>query len=105
MAKQKQEVFRSCFYCDATLQVGKIKQDIERDHFPIPARLGGKDMVDSCIMCHNMKDRFKIENWSVEWVGKIMQDFPNLGRESRIFLARAIDIMMDIQAEKQNGKT
>lgn len=59
--KQKEEVFRSCFYCDATLQVGKIKQDIERDHFPIPARLGGKDMVDSCIMCHNMKDRFKVE--------------------------------------------
>jgi len=95
--------FRSCFYCDATLESGDIKQRIERDHFPVPDRLGGKDMVDSCVMCHNMKDRFKIESWSVEWVGKIIQDFPNLGRESRIFLAKAIDVMMDIQAEKQDG--
>jgi len=95
--------FITCFYCDATLQAEGIKQSYEKDHFPIPDRLGGKDLVYSCVQCHNMKDRFKVGSWSVEWVGRIIQDFPNLSRESRIFLAKTIDAMMDIQAEKKGG--
>ena len=86
-----------CFYCDAALS----RNVTQKDHFPVPDRLGGKDLVDSCTTCHDMKDRFKVGSWSVEWVGKIIRDFPMLGRETRIFLAKAIDIMMDKEAESR----
>ena len=91
---------KHCFYCDAIL----ANDAIQKDHFPTPNRLGGRDLVDSCITCHDMKDRFNTRDWSVEWVGRIIKDFPYLGRESRIFLAKAIDAMMDIEKSKNNAK-
>ena len=89
-----------CFYCDAAL----AKDMIQKDHFPIPDRLGGKNIVHSCVTCHDMKDRFNTSHWSVEWVGRIIKDFPSLGRESRIFLAKTIDAMMDIENRQNNAK-
>lgn len=93
-----------CFYCDTTLSSGrsKRKKGIQYDHFPIPQRYGGKDIVPSCISCHDMKDRFLIGDWGLPWITKILHDFPNLGRESRIFLAKAMDLMSDIQNKKDN---
>ena len=40
-----------CFYC------GSKSERYEMDHFPIPARHGGRDVVRACVHCHNMKDR------------------------------------------------
>ena len=93
-----------CFYCDVTLFSGKRKgkKKIEYDHFPIGQRHGGEDTVPSCTSCHDMKDRFKIEDWSLPWITKIVRDFPLLSRETRIFLAKAIDLMSDVKNRKDS---
>ena len=91
---------KHCFYCDANL----TSDGFEKDHFPVPDRLGGTDLVDSCKTCHDMKDRFNVGSWSAEWVSRIVRDFPLLGRESRIFLAKSIDAMMEIQQREHDAK-
>ena len=42
-----------------------------------------------------MKDRFNIDNWPTEWLGVVLQDFPKLSRETRIFLAKSIRITVE----------
>jgi len=87
----------SCFYCD-----GPISKDIlEMDHFPIPKRHGGKLTVPVCLSCHDAKDRFKIESWNTTWATKVIADFPNLSRETRIFLAKAIFIVLDAKESNE----
>lgn len=76
-----------CFYCGAIISRYNCGKG---DHFPIPKRLGGKDTVPCCIVCHDMKDRFRLDQWDMEWISKVIQDFPKLTRETKIFLAKFI---------------
>ena len=41
-----------CTYCRMPLP-----RSSEQDHFPIPDRLGGLDVVPTCVGCHDLKDR------------------------------------------------
>ena len=74
-----------CFYCGAL-----VSGSGERDHFPLPQAAGGAVTVDCCVSCHDMKDRFPLDAWPTTWVEKIVADFPNLSRETRIFLAKVM---------------
>jgi len=90
MAEGEQHV---CFYC-GTLVRGKWGGgNLEWDHFPIPADVGGKNVVPCCRSCHDMKDRYDIGKWPAEWIKAILLDFPDLRRETRLFLARAMGAM------------
>jgi hypothetical protein len=80
-----------CFYCGCTLVAGN-KQD---DHFPTPDRHGGTATVASCNSCHDMKDRIDVGDWNPEWFGIVMDDLQNAKKETRVFLAKAIAIMLD----------
>lgn len=76
-----------CFYCG-----GLVTKDCQQDHFPLPKNVGGELTVPCCISCHDMKDRYPLEKWPIEWVEKIIQDFPQLNRETKLFLAKAMRI-------------
>jgi len=82
-----------CFYCDAKI----TKVSSVGDHFPISKMWGGKITVPCCESCHDMKDRVLLEDWPVSWCVKIIDDFPKLSRETRLFLAKLIRLMPDIQ--------
>lgn len=73
------------------------------DHFPLPKSCGGVATVDCCESCHDMKDRFNFESWPVEWMAKIVEDFPKMSRETRIFLAKAGAMLA--QAQKMTQKS
>jgi len=83
MAK-KIEQKQTCFYCGALCSAGNY----EMDHFPVPECAGGKFTVPACISCHDMKDRFLLDDWSDEWRFALLRDFPMLSRESRIIIAK-----------------
>lgn len=91
----------TCFYCDAVMTTTSL----ERDHFPIPAYLGGTHTVACCEVCHSMKDRIPLAKWPKPWTVQILRDFPKMGRATRIFLAKAIRLMyetpgmLDLQAD------
>ena len=85
-----------CFYCDAAI----TEKSGVGDHMPIPQRHGGTHTVDCCATCHDMKDRVSVGDFSVEWFSKILSDFPKLGRESRITMARIMAMVCDMQAGK-----
>lgn len=88
--KKKAEVYEPvpCFYCGALVSesfgVG--------DHFPIPEEKGGSITVPCCRSCHDMKDRFPLDRWPMEWVSAVVMDFPKMSRETRIFLAKSISL-------------
>lgn len=49
-----------CAYCDAALSTRH-----EHDHFPVPRRHGGEDLVPVCLNCHDLKDRINFSDWDV----------------------------------------
>lgn len=92
--------YDKCFYCD-----GLVKRSSKHcgDHFPIPKRNNGTLIVPCCNSCHLMKDTFNFESWPVEWMSRIIEDFPKLNRETRIFLAKSMALMSDYM-EKTKAK-
>ena len=79
-----------CFYCGAVVTRKGVG-----DHFPIPKRHGGKDTVNCCESCHDMKDRIALNEWPVEWVTSLISDLPNMNRETKLFLGRAMAAYLD----------
>lgn len=61
-------------------------------------------MVPCCQSCHDMKDLFKLDKWPIDWIAKVMEDFPKLSRETRIFLAVAMNIAADGLAAKKKAE-
>ena len=81
---------KECVYCGALVS-GRGRGD----HMPIPAKNGGMFTVDCCLSCHDMKDRFPLDKWPHDWWIKVMEDWPKLSRETRIFLAKAAFTLSD----------
>jgi hypothetical protein len=98
----------ACFYCGAN--VAKTNNGYrwrgqgERDHFPIPKQCGGTMTVPICITCHDMKDRYPLETWPIDWVFAIYKDWWKLSRESRLFLGKAMRICAEAQQELKRAQ-
>lgn len=88
--KKEKEHKKECFYCGAL-----ISGSGRGDHMPIPQCLGGKVTVPCCESCHDMKDRFNFEDWSVTWLELIMSDLPKLSRETKIVLMKIVRIFLE----------
>jgi len=89
-----------CFYCDGNL----AKDAIEHDHFPIPKECGGKETVPVCLVCHDMKDRFPVGTWPVEWLRPLTRDMETMSRESRIIIAKLLRMTFTaMHRAKQKG--
>lgn len=80
-----------CFYCGGVAT--------ERDHFPIPVRTGGTQIVPACVPCHDKKDRITLDHWPAEWRDIVMSDLAAVHLETRLFLAKAIALTADAQAQ------
>jgi hypothetical protein len=60
----------TCHFCDALL----ASDNIEYDHFPVPRRAGGTEVVAACITCHDMKDRFLQEDWPRDLLNRALDE-------------------------------
>lgn len=56
--RRRCECAGACFYCDEPLERH------EHDHFPIPWRHGGREVVPACHSCHSLKDRRLWHQWT-----------------------------------------
>lgn len=102
MAKSR-SLTKKCFYCD---QIFAVSRSAIGDHFPIPNRYGGELAVPCCHTCHSLKDRIPLKEWPVELLAAVINDFPNMKRETRIFMAKTIALMCDalaMTAESTDG--
>ena len=99
MSKGERE-HKICWYCNALV----AERHGQGDHFPTPERNGGVECVPCCTSCHDMKDRFPLGKWPMEWVEKVMADFPKVSRETRIFLAKVFALVSDIQTKEATGQ-
>ena len=86
-----------CFYCGAP-----VRDNVEYDHFPIPKACGGEQVIPCCISCHDMKDRFPMSEWPPEWIDKIIDDFPYLSRETKLFLAKSMKLYSEYIDSNKN---
>jgi hypothetical protein len=82
-----------CVYCGGLVGTRGVG-----DHMPIPRRNGGTETVPACMSCHDMKDRFTLEKWPLDWWLKVMADWPKMSRETRIFLAKTAAALTDAMA-------
>lgn len=55
-ARKKPRKLVECIYCEGEVPTSKA----ERDHFPMPQRYGGTEVVWACKECHNLKDRWSL---------------------------------------------
>lgn len=72
----------TCHYCDTPLT-----KAYERDHFPVPERHGGTDLVKACIPCHDLKDRFNFKKWPPELIRNIDRDFATVATHFGLHLS------------------
>ena len=98
---KERSAFETCYYCGATVAQGSY----QRDHFPIPERCGGTTTVVACLPCHDMKDRLRFDQWNPELVADMMDDWPKLGRASRIMLAKMLAVHADFAQMKKHPAT
>jgi hypothetical protein len=59
-----------CHFCDALL----ASDNVEYDHFPVPRRAGGTEVVAACITCHDTKDRFLQEDWPRNMLNRALDE-------------------------------
>jgi len=93
-----------CFYCDTEI----THSAMQKDHFPIPARHGGKETVPCCIACHDMKDRYLLQSWPSEWWQDVLLDWPKMSRATRIYFAKMGTLFLDYvltKKKKNESKT
>jgi len=92
-------IAETCFYCGGLLTAATL----ERDHFPIPAHLGGVRTVPACRTCHDMKDRFSLNRFTDAMIAEVVDDMPYLGRSSRILFARLIRLALEARDVHMDG--
>ena len=89
-----------CFYCGVTLLAGGKQED----HFPVPDRHGGVATVPCCIPCHDLKDRIDVGDWNPEWFDSMLEDFGKVGRETKLFFAKALATILDAKQVLEERK-
>lgn len=97
----KHRHLQTCFYCDVVFSTAR---SAEGDHFPVPRRHGGKQTVPCCRACHELKDNLSMNDWSLQMVAEVVKDVPRFNRFTRIFLAKAMMMYLDISADLENAK-
>lgn len=81
----------TCFYCRQPLG-----QRIERDHFPIPFDIGGDRLVLVCERCHELKDRFALNSWSMDALGEAFAGMTTA--PARILVAKLLAVALRQEA-------
>ena len=90
------KVHEDCFYCGCVFVTSRSSQG---DHFPVPRRNGGIDVVPCCPECHKLKDTIPLRRWNTEMLSKVIADFPKMSRETRLFLGKCMALFTDAIAD------
>jgi len=93
---EREKEIHQCIACEILL----AKNSWENHHFPIPKGLGGTETVRLCIPCHDMVDRFNLENWPSEFTYK---GWSTMTREARLLVMKAISAMYRLKAERDEA--
>lgn len=92
-ARQRCCELEKCFYCDMPLAPGH-----DHDHFPVPFRFGGTDMVPCCKNCHMLKDRIPLDRWpvnEVELLATLLDVWHKLPPLGRVWIAKMMVVTYD----------
>ena len=81
-----------CLYCDMPLP-----KRHEHDHFPVPKRHDGKDTFCTCMNCHELKDRTRFMDLTVEMLGDMMALWQQMTPQQRIVMAKMYSLVLDAQ--------
>jgi hypothetical protein len=74
VSKKRRCLCDACFYCG-----NPLSSRHEHDHFPLPKRFGGEDIVPSCLNCHDLKDRISLAQWPTEALARAMIGMTPMG--------------------------
>lgn len=64
----------NCYYCGKPVSG---PWEYQRDHFPKPRSIGGRETVIACNRCHHIKDRYSNRQWDDLLGGKLMANVPD----------------------------
>ena len=85
--------YQKCFYCNVTAM------RVEYDHFPIPKCAGGTEVVPCCVVCHDLKDRINILDYT-EYPKALNGLFEKADRHEKIVLARIMKMVAGFESSE-----
>lgn len=83
----------SCGYCGCTLSSRH-----EHDHFPVPKRHGGEEVIPICLNCHDLKDRINFNDWNPSMAWRAIAEAP---AEVKIFYGMMVATYWDFKAREE----
>ena len=87
-----------CYICD--------KPAPERDHFPIPAALGGTKKLPICRGCHDAKDRYNLDDWDPAYTYESLSGlWDKASPDERLILAKMVTVTAHATHELRNKLT
>ena len=87
-----------CYYC--LEPIVDTPKNHQHDHFPVPYRLGGTEVVCVCEMCHKLVDTINLDNWPSSKIMKGMVALMDSPPEARLLMAKMIKVAMDVEAKQ-----
>jgi hypothetical protein len=95
----------TCFYCG----LDTVCRVTEEDHFPIPDRCGGTNVVTACVACHDLKDRSRMTEWFTKDRMLLLENKLNAApkREAfalMFFMGLAVGDVADIEDEEEGDE-
>jgi hypothetical protein len=97
MARDNKKL-ETCYYCETVFTTLRSAMG---DHFPVPRRNGGLDVVPCCKTCHEAKDSISLYQWNNEMLLDVVRDFPKLSKNTRLFLAKWLSCVTDLRPEPE----
>jgi len=76
-----------CYACGEEYQ----KREIEKHHYPVPKRNGGKLTIPLCRTCHDFIDRYTLERWPL---AQVLSAIKNLDTDSKLFMLKLLSKIM-----------
>lgn len=87
-----------CFYC--TEPIVDTPKNHQHDHFPIPFRLGGDEIICVCESCHQLVDVIALTNWPASTVFEAFDQLWQSPPKARRLFAKLMKVAMDYEKSK-----
>jgi hypothetical protein len=92
-----------CYYC--LRPILDTPRNHQHDHFPIPYRDDGEDVVCTCMECHKLLDTVSLGNWPASLafggIRTLLDNLIDLDPAARLVAAKMFKIALD--SSKRSG--
>jgi hypothetical protein len=90
---------KTCYCCSNKLH----KRNTELHHFPNPKRLGGKSTIPLCSLCHNLIDRFNLEDWPIDMITSAKESWVNVPESWKLIILKVLSNLNELPVNEESN--